>query len=860
MSFNTPAKKGKSSFGPAPSTTPNVPPPTWLTQQSTTPAGNPPESSKIFGSSFANNTFGSRYARPKAGFTVPESSPPPSDEDGDEDEDAEGEEDEDMDIGELDREAKSPAKSAFMSSIGQSPRGLKRSRNGRPRDTSDGEMAGIARGMVRDVPTAGIAEPDDFVVHTEEAISKLNDDVQQAPQAVDEAAATAAARLSRLWTQHAKSKTKSGGIGPDSESPLAEATYLASLLVQTHIPHSTRPSQPPPVARPNRSLAQPKQSPLNPSIPMPRALLDWLDAHHNPMPDDFNAIHMYRPSPSASDSFWDILCAELVRGNFTHAIRLLRDAGWENAISARDDGSPVNGYEGLQLEYTEEVVDRCISVMESCPAVRDGNWDVKGTDWQLFRRRVKNAVQELDTLAREPADADELDDGRASKRNVFAQSNMSLSASTMRANSRVPWTIYENLGLLYRILLGDETIVDMVQDWLEAAILLTVWWDGEASDAAAQAPGLRQSRRGLNGAGTREVDVAPLSAYRRRLRESFSFAIDGVDDFEVDTLDPIQVGLACALEDDLAGVVVILRTLSPTVSATVVDLAALTGWLPQSGRSKNRGLLQQEGFSSEDLMVLSHGPDHHKSHQGELDHDEVLTSYADMLAEREVFEATNPDDEREGWEVAASVLGRLDDKEAAQAKIADIFDQMQFESSPRVDKVLRLCCDMGLGEQARGIAEVYARRICCHLLLCLLTSLTALRRLSRRCFHLGIYRVRSRHHLLRPRACDFQASIHPLSTHLPQPPSLHRHAHAVQYRLHPCQPAKQRTRCPGRPRPPRHRSRHAPVFESQRLRYRAPVLRAERSRCRDYFTLIWWKEPPPPGAQAGRSIRSHCRN
>lgn len=148
MSFNTPAKKGKSSLIQAPSTTPNVPPPTWLTQKSTTPAGNPPESSKIFGSSFANNTFGSRYARPKSGYAVPESSPPQSDED----EDAEGEEDEEMDIGELDRETKSPAKSACMSSIGQSPRGLKRSRNGKPREATEGEMAGIARGMVRGVP------------------------------------------------------------------------------------------------------------------------------------------------------------------------------------------------------------------------------------------------------------------------------------------------------------------------------------------------------------------------------------------------------------------------------------------------------------------------------------------------------------------------------------------------------------------------------------------------------------------------------------------------------------------------------------------------------------------------------------
>lgn len=706
MSFNTPSKKGKSSLIQAPSTTPNVPPPTWLTQKSTTPAGNPPESSRIFGSSFADSTFDNRYARPKGGFSVPESSPPPSDEDEDEDADADAEgeeEDGGMDIGELDRETESPAKSAFLSSIGQSPRGLKRSRNGKPRKPGDGEMAGIARGMVRGLPPAGITESDQFTLRTEETMSRLSHDCQQTPQRADEAVVTAAAQLTRLWTQHGKAKTKEGGIGPATDDPLAEATYLASLLVQTHVPHSIQPSQPPPVARPKRSLAQPKQSASSASSPLPRALLDWLNAHHNPFPDDFNAVHMFQPSPSASDTFWDMVLAELVRGNFTHAVRLLRDAGWENATSAQDDGSAAAGYRGMQLEYAEEVVDRCISVVETCPAVRDDNWDVKGTDWALFRRRVRNAMQDLEGIAKEEPGEDELRDSLAAPKNVFARSNMSLSASTMRANSRVPWTIYENLVHVYCILLGDDAILQVVQDWLEAAILMTVWWDGEDSEAAIQKQSLRQSRRGLNGAGTREVDVAPTSAYRRRLAESFAIAIDEVEDFAIDTLDPIQIGLACILEDDIAGVLGLMRTMSPSVTATIVDLADMGGWLPQSGRSKK---LQQEGFSSEDLMVLSHGAGHQKSQSDELVHDEILGSYADMLAERDVFEATNSANAREGWELAVSVLGRLDDKEAAHARVADIFDQMDFEHATRVDKVLELCADMGLGEQARRIAEV----------------------------------------------------------------------------------------------------------------------------------------------------------
>ena len=703
--YNTPAKKGKSSLMQAPSTTPNVPPPTWLTAKSTTPAGNPPDSSRIFGSSYANNTFGSnRFSRPKGGFAVPESSPPPSDEDEDEDEmDADGDEldDEDIDIGQLDRDVKSPAKSAFMSSIG-TPRGMKRSRDGQPREASNGDMAGIARGFARDAPAAGISGPDEVVLRTEEIISGLANDRRRAPERADELATSAAGELSRLWIKHGNSKTLEGAIGPESEEPLDQAIYLASLLIQIYTPHTIRPSSVPPVARPNRTLSQPKQQAGSVTTTIPRALLDWLNAHHNPLPDDFNKIHMYQPSPSASQSFWDIIFAELVRGKFTRAIRLLKDAGWEHAISAEDDGGPAHGYEGLHLDYANEVVDQCIAVLESCPGAKAENWDVKGTEWQMFRRRVKNAMQELEALAKESADPDELGQSRGNK-NIFAQSEQSLAASTMRANSRVPWTVYENLTLVYRTLLGDYVIVDLVQDFLEAAVLLTVWWDGENADELVQMQSLRQSRRGANGAATREVDITPSTAYRRRLHEAFKIASEEPD-FEVNTIDPMQVGLACVLEGGVEEVVGLVRTMHPSVATAVVDLASIAGWWPQSGRGKSRGMLQEEGFSSEDLMVLSHGPGQQKQGFEGVEHDAILSEYANMLAEREAFR--DSENEREGWELAASVLGRLDDREVAQTKISGMFEQMEFEDSARVDKVLELCAEMGLGEQAMGIAEV----------------------------------------------------------------------------------------------------------------------------------------------------------
>lgn len=686
---STPSHEHQSFFAPK-STTPAQEPPSYLTNVSTTPAGPPPRS--VYGSSFnaANNTFPRGRGSPLKSYTLPHSSPP-----REEDEDAEG----DDEIGQsFISRGQRQSKSAFMSSALSSPRGLKRSRSGKVQSRKESDLPGIARGLVKQATPAPLREPDDLILASEEVISGLEAKAKRQPQ--DElhgSLATGAAKLSKLWSQHARPTTKEADLGPVTNDALASASYVGSFVLQLHHPYSAKPVQPPAPGRFQRSSATQQIAPTH-ATALPRALIDWLDLHHNPYPDDFNSILMHRPSPSNNDSFWDVIYACALRGRFDRVMRLLRDAGWENAITAEEDGFDGAGYEGQQLDNTEAVVEQCINILESCPGHRHNDWDVKNPEWSLFRQRIRRAISDLEELAEGEGD----ESGRG---NAFSQSEFrgSLSTASRRAESKVPWTIYENLKALYGQLLGSFDEIALVsQDWLEASVFLTVWWDGEASGDLGRAS-LRKSITG--GQRTREVDVTPLAAYRRRLADALALVTDEPEDtvFQVDTMNPVLVGIACAMEDNVDGVLALLQTWSVPVAAAVVEIAGLGDWLPQA-RPRSRDLVEQ-GFSSEDLMVLSHGPSSLIPNGG-IERDGVLKHYADLLVARPSFHTADGSTAREGWELAVSVLGRLDDQNAAQRKISDQLGRIEIDDETSVDKVLTLCSELGLTAQARAISEV----------------------------------------------------------------------------------------------------------------------------------------------------------
>lgn len=600
----------------------------------------------------------------------------------------------------------------IASTIEGSPqRGLKRSRDGRVRDSEGSEMADIARAYVRDNgPAHSLEEADDVILGTEHFLSEMDSTLHHPGRTIasrDEVITDTAASLDRLWMQHCDNKTLPGAIGPEFDESFTKAAYISTLLLQLHYPHTTKAVQPA-KAIPGRP---PKPTPT--SIPLPRALLDWLNQHHNPLPDDFNDVHAYRPSPAAHEAFWDILGADMIRGRFVRVVRLLRDARWQNAATAAVDygDDDQQGYEGQQLSNTRDVVERCIHVLESCPAVTEDNWNVPGPEWSVFRQRVRHAIRELELVATSR------DDDLPPSRSMFGSSTASMATATARAESKVPPTIYQNLRAIYGVLLGGNGILDYAQDWVEASVLLTVWWDGENSNAdlsasvadlAVSKSAMRKS--GRSGGAIREVDVAPVTAYRRRLGDMFRIVPGEIDEptFQPDSLDPVHVALAAVFEDYVTETIGIIRSWSQTLASAVVELAAVGNWLPiTKGQANSRGLLGR-GFSTDDLMVLSHGPGNQDILQGResIDRDDVLSSYADLLAAKDRLQSSDGNVEREGWEIAVSVLGRLNDGNSAQDRMRSLLTAMELRDEKRVDKFLAICSGMGFAELGRTIAEV----------------------------------------------------------------------------------------------------------------------------------------------------------
>lgn len=666
-----------------PSTTPAGPPPSWLTNKSTTPAGQPPRSG--YGSSFnaANNTFN----RKTGSFEVPD-----HDDDDDDyeygEEDAEGEVDDTMDLL-MDAGAYSSMKSSFPA---PKTRGVKRSLD---EDTRDRPMAKIARGMTSGRKPAELKEADEIILQSERLVGDLGAKLQRQPLQRDVILTDTAAQLTNAWGQEAETETKSGAIGPEATDGFAKANYVASLLLQLHHPHSGKTSKA--LARDSRS--NPFDGTPSSSIPVPRALLDWLETYHTPFPDDFGTVYQNGPSPSAHESFWDAVFASLLRGKLKQVVRLLKDAGWRYAATAREDERRDQEYNDQQVYNIELAMEDCLSVLQSCPGYKYDDWDVKGMDWTIFRQRANAKLAELEDFAEGDGSGLQQSEQRLFTKSL-GQSDMKLSTASRMASSKVPWNVYENLKLLYGILLGSsEEILMTAQDWLEGTIYLAVWWDGTSQDTL-NASLNKSSIRKSTTQKPRDVDITPLEAYRRRLADAFARVTEDPDDtvFTVNTMDMVEVATACVLEDSVGAVIGILRSWSMPIMVSVVEIAYFGKWLP-SNRPMSRGGLFNAGFSREDLMLLSTGPPTQAPQDG-TDPDQLLSEYADLLSKKQQVQ------DREGWELAVAVLNRLDQSQDAGNKIAELLDRLELVEETRVDKVLQVCDELGLAEQRRSLAEV----------------------------------------------------------------------------------------------------------------------------------------------------------
>lgn len=569
-------------------------------------------------------------------------------------------------------------------------------------------MPAIVRNLASRGCKAKAGEPDDFIIQTEDEISRMYDEARQAQyndQYTQEVIGKICAALSKVWYNAPEDSDPSrggAGIGPgDNAANVTKAGFLGSLLLQLHHPPPTSTKS---AGFPNnfgfaapRSLVFGNRSET--PVPMPRVLLDWLEANDSLL-GDIQALGQVGSDPTASSNFWEIVNAAILRGRVSEAAKLLRSSDFNYARSALEDGLPQAGYRGVQLQNIQRCINKMLQVLESCPGVQHDDWDVRGAEWALYRKRVLTALSDLEEFAEgdeQPVPA------RAAMGNPFQAINFGLgpnptqgtsfTESARMAESRVPWTIYQNLRSMYRIILGDPVaVMNHSQGWVEATIGLTVWWDGEDDEDTAN---------GSAGNFLRNRRPTPRSdPYLRRLSLAFRSATDTGDNkgFRINALSPLEVGLGSVFEGDIEGVLELLQTWSLCVASAVAEVASIGGWLD----TKSSGSAPS-GLSEDDLMVLSYGQNDNASTR-EVNRDDVLSAYAAGLFERQTIR--NATGSRNGWEIALEVLSRLDDNQKMQKSVSELLDKLPLDTAEQMDKVVLLCSELGLDNEGRRVSEV----------------------------------------------------------------------------------------------------------------------------------------------------------
>ncbi|RAK77117.1 putative nuclear pore complex subunit Nup85 [Aspergillus fijiensis CBS 313.89] len=590
-------------------------------------------------------------------------------------------------------------------------------RKGKLSPKKDSAMPSIVRNLARSRLTT-VDESSDFVMSTEDELCRMYDEVKKADiNGTDFRAALSdvCSRLANVWktaTGQNGPYQESDGIGPGEQaSNIAKASFLASLLLQLHHPPRPfdRPGQVNPFATRNLLLGGPRTT--SPT-PIPRLLIDWLDANHIPPASELQVLKAFEPNPTASSSFWDLLNAAVLRGSLSTAVELLRSADFNYARSALEDGLPQAGYRGTQLQNIQRCVNKALQILESCPGVSRDDWDVKGTEWALFRRRVLAAVTDLEDFAE---GEDKASPEPPVQENRFQAVNFGLKAtapaqtisftqSARMAESKVPWAIYQNLRSMYRILLGDEdAIMENSQDWLEATICMTVWWGGDDDDEVPS----DLPPTSLNPLFSRPArNTSPTSAqdsYLRRLDLAFGHATSAEGDdasFRVNSLSSLEIGLASVFEGNVEGVIELLQTWSLCVSCAVVEVASVGGWL-NSRVTKSKSI---PGLSEDDLIVLSYGQGQGTETTGpRVNKNDVISAYASGLFERQSIECQ--DGTRNGWEVALEVLSRLDDRGKLQKSVSELLERLPLNTAEEVDKVVMLCSELDLDNEGRKVSE-----------------------------------------------------------------------------------------------------------------------------------------------------------
>ena len=567
-----------------------------------------------------------------------------------------------------------------------------------PRKGKDSVIPSIARDLMSRSEIASLHEPDQMILETEDLVLALGAGLETSTtnEAADALISTRTSDLLRLWRSQLGTTSihnNINGIGPgDSASPLEKAYFLSSLLLCLHHPPSQQ-SQSTSNFRfsTSRSMSLVPSSASTPA-PIPQVLIEWLDKHHVTYTDLLQSVKAASPNCTSHDMFWDAVQSLVLRGKLQDVIQLFAAADFKYAVTALDDGEEEPGYTGAQLQTVQGIIYRARQVLDGCPGLRQGDWQVDGSEWDLYRKRVSHELEHLSQLF-EGHTNDEEGNGFNAENFGIRKGAHSLLMSTHRQHNNVPETIYQNLTIMYRILLGSAVeIIAQSMDWLEATAALTIWWDGEDDDTIA--------RWSLNVSRSQRPDRPDRheNPYLSRLSAAFLCVTDpdDKDSFQINTMSVLEVGLGSLLQGDVEGVLMALQTYSLCITCATAEVATFAGWFPTGDSS------QPAGLDEEDLMVLSYGAD-----QGGIKKNDIVIAYAEALFEREELHG-NDGTVIEGWEMSITLACRINDDDLAHSTASQFLEQIPLTSQERMEKLVTLCSDLAFEDEARKICERYA--------------------------------------------------------------------------------------------------------------------------------------------------------
>jgi len=567
--------------------------------------------------------------------------------------------------------------------------------------------ASLAKDVYTQLGTAPLVEPPQLILSTEALLEQLYDEgvgTHDDDARLDETLAAVAVQLINLWQDHvdAIAQPEEDGhvadIGPGPRaSPFEKAYWLATLALQLH--HT-------------RALDGGVE-------PLPATLFQWLNDRHDMYAGQVEEILRYRPSPACHSLFWQAVFMSLLRGRVKDATQLLRRAGWEHVRRGGQQRGEY-AYSDRALENVLRVVDETVSVLESCPGY-DGNWEIWSSEWTLFRVRAQGALEHLRRFAegKDTSFGDSLfGSSTGSNRGYTGYRDHTLAGLARRAESQVPWDVYESLNVVFDIVLGQQaSILEAAQDWLEATIGLFGWWDernnnnnnnnnnnyNNNNNNGYQKPGRTQALV-LHSSPAHHINNDSES-YLDRLARAFHAAV--ASDFHFNSQNPVEIGMACIFEDNIKGVIGLLRSWSLPIAAAVAQVASLGRWLPPH---RPKGMYALEDLDMDDLEVLGVDPGAPDEVDGVKD--STLVQYAQALVEYEGLETVRDRAGvyREGWELAISVLGRMDSPERSEEMVRDIVEHLvqglTVDSTETVDRLWTMLNELSMITYAEEMTEV----------------------------------------------------------------------------------------------------------------------------------------------------------